>query len=432
MQRRTLLQLLASAGLSTLARQVRAEEAPLPPVRTITRGPRQHWFGYYDKLQFSADNRYVLGMEVPFEHRSPTPEDTIRIGMVDLRDGDRWIELGETRAWNWQQGCMLQWIPGSANEIVWNDRVRDGTGQRFVCHAMNVETRKLRTLPHPVYALSPDGQSAILPDFWRLNDCRPGYGYCGIPDPQAAVDRPSETGLWRMDLVSGELKLLLSFAQIAAVPYEAGGTPFANDPANAKHWFNHLLYAPDGKRFLFLHRWRDRKSLAGGGASRGGFSTRMFTANADGSELYVVDPLGKTSHFVWRDPQHIAAWAFHPSRGERFYLFRDRTRDVEPIGPDVMTVNGHNTYLPIADNRWILNDTYPDKERLQHPHLFDTAQGTKVPLGHFRSPPEYAGEWRCDTHPRSSRDGTLVCIDSPHTGEGRQMHLIDISGLVRA
>lgn len=64
----------------------------------------------------------------------------------------------------------------------------------------------------------------------------------------------------------------------------------------------------------------------GGGAARGGFSTRMFTCNTNGSDLYVVDPLGKTSHFVWRDPQHIAAWAFHPSHGERFYLFQDRTR----------------------------------------------------------------------------------------------------------
>ncbi len=97
-----------------------------------------------------------------------------------------------------------------------------------------------------------------------------------------------------------------------------------------------------------------------------------------------------------------------------------------------MTVNGHNTYLPIADNRWILNDTYPDKDRLQHPYLFDTSTGTKIPLGHVYSPPEYTGEWRCDTHPRSSRDGQLVCIDSPHTGEGRQMHVIDLSGIVQA
>ena len=36
-------------------------------VRAITRGPKFHWFGYYDKLQFDPTGRYVLGMEVGFE-----------------------------------------------------------------------------------------------------------------------------------------------------------------------------------------------------------------------------------------------------------------------------------------------------------------------------------------------------------------------------
>ena len=43
---------------------------------------------------------------------------------------------------------------------------------------------------------------------------------------------------------------------------------------------------------------------------------------------------------------------------------------------------------------------------------------------------EYIGrEWRCDTHPRASNDGRLICIDSMHGRNGRQMYLIDISGL---
>ena len=64
------------------------------PSRAITAGPRHHWFGYYDKLQFDPSSRYALGMEVDFEHRAPTAEDVIRMGMVDLKEGDRWIELG--------------------------------------------------------------------------------------------------------------------------------------------------------------------------------------------------------------------------------------------------------------------------------------------------------------------------------------------------
>jgi Tol biopolymer transport system component len=154
----------------------------------------------------------------------------------------------------------------------------------------------------------------------------------------------------------------------------------------------------------------------------------MFTARPDGTDLYPLDPNGDTSHYIWRDPQHILAWAWHPSHGNKFYLFQDKTDRVEVIAPDVMTVNGHCTYLP--GNRWILNDTYPDKQREQNPYLYEIASGKRVPLGHFRLPPEYAGEWRCDTHPRFSPDGRTVVIDSAHGGSGRQMYLIQIAGIV--
>ena len=68
---------------------------------------------------------------------------------------------------------------------------------------------------------------------------------------------------------------------------------------------------------------------------------------------------------------------------------------------------------------------------IQHPYLYHVATGKRARwLGHFHSPPEYTGEWRCDTHPRFSPDGRMVIIDSPHGGNGRQMYLIDIGGIV--
>jgi hypothetical protein len=153
----------------------------------------------------------------------------------------------------------------------------------------------------------------------------------------------------------------------------------------------------------------------------------MFTANQEGKELHLVNP-GDCSHFWWRDPQHILAFAPHPSYGAKFYLFEDRTDKIQVLGPDVMIEDGHCSYLP--DKRWILNDTYPDKERKQHPYLFNVTNGKRYPLGHFHSPSAYEGEWRCDNHPRFSPDGRKVVIDSPHGGNGRQLYLIDISQIV--
>lgn len=387
----------------------RGSEEKLPPVRAITRGPKHHWFGYYDKLQFDPSSRWVLGMEVDFENRSPEPDDRIRLGVIDTEDNDRWTDLGETRAWCWQQGCMLQWLPGSKAEVIYNDREDD----QYVSRILDVKTGRKRTLPGPIYAISPDARWAVYPDFRRLHDTRPGYGYAGISDPNGTTLAPDNAGIWRMDLKTGERKLLLSFADAAKIPYKGG------DWAGAKHWFNHLLVSPDASRFIFLHRWKGPKDRS--------FQTRMFTANADGRDLYVLDSYGKTSHFIWRDPRHVLAWAWRPDRGDKFYLYEDRTLNFEVIGEGVMTENGHCTYLP--GNRWILNDTYADKERKQHPYLFDTRTNRRIALGHFYSPPEYNGEWRCDNHPRYSPDGRKVVIDSPHGGNGRQMYLIDIRSI---
>ncbi|MGD0227754.1 MAG: hypothetical protein ABSF71_36035 [Terriglobia bacterium] len=156
------------------------------------------------------------------------------------------------------------------------------------------------------------------------------------------------------------------------------------------------------------------------------FWARMFTVNPDGKKLYLLTP-GDSSHFWWRDPLHILAWAWHPSCGDRFYLFEDRTQTAQVIDLNVMTQDGHCSYLP--DKRWILCDTYPGKERNQNPYNVETRK--RHPLGHFYSSPQYEWEWRCDTHPRFSPDGRKVVIDSPHGGNGRQMYLIDISRIVK-
>ncbi|MCA9048578.1 MAG: hypothetical protein KDA89_07605 [Planctomycetaceae bacterium] len=383
------------------------------PTRFITQGPRHHWFGYYDKLQFDTTGRYVLGMQVPFEHRSPTAEDVIEIGMVDLQDNDRWISLGRSSAWNWQQGCMLQWLPGSDNVVVWNDR----DGDRFVCRMLNVHSGESPTIPHAIYSISPDGRTAVAPDFSRIADVRPGYGYAGIPDRFADDRAPAGSGIVRIDLQTGDVQQIISLQQIASL----GEIP--NPHPEVKHYFNHLLFSPDGSRFIALHRWRypDDRRL-----------TRMITARPDGSDIRIVIPNGYASHFIWRDPDHILsqskALLGNPNWGD--FLFRDADDGViEEIGHGVLDPSGHLTYLP--GNDWILNDTYPKgKDRLQTPHLYHVAEGRRIDLGSFHLPAEYTGEWRVDTHPRLSRDGRRVCIDAVKPNAGRQLCLIDITGIL--
>lgn len=390
------------------------------PVKKLTTGDKQHWFGYYDKYQIDPSGRFALAMQVDTFQRSPTETDTIKIGIIDLENANEWKQIGTSTAWGWQQGCMLQWIPGSDDEVIWNDR----EGDRFVSRIYARKTGKMRTLPKAIYALSADGRFAVGTEFNRIQNMRPGYGYPGIDDPHEGEKAPSATGIYKMDLETGVSGLIVSLAEIAAIPNKDG-------PISEKyfHYFNHLLVSPDSKRLIFLHRYRDKKPVPG--SSGGGFITRMFTANVDGSDIFMLDPSGNTSHFIWKGPDHVTAWTKPEGQPSAFYEFRDRTRELRVIGKDAMLVNGHNTYVPHTNNEWILNDTYPDKnDRLQTLYLYHVPTNRKVILGKFYEPPQFQGEWRCDLHPRISRDGRTVFFDSTHEGEKRQLYSINISSIV--
>lgn len=397
------------------------------PVRAITKGPKFHWFGYYDKLQFNRSNTKVLGMQVDFEMRSPTQDDIIKMGVIDLEDGDRWTEIGESRSWGWQQGCMLQWVPGSDSKVIWNDR----RGADFVSIIKDIETGDERVISKAIYTLSPDGKTAVGTDFARIQNYRKGYGYPGGLDPYRNQNAPGDAGIYKIDLETGTSELIISYYDISQI---ANG---GESVADKWHYFNHLLVSPDGNRFIFLNRYRESpipeevlNNPEAYNKIRGRYTTRMFTANVDGSDLYLLDPSGKTSHFIWKDADHITAWTTPEGMETGFYEFEDKSRNIKRVGEGVMKVNGHNTYLPGTEQAWILNDTYPQGDaREQVPYLFHENSNRRIDLGRFHSPKVYNGEWRCDTHPRSSNDGKWVCIDSTHGGNGRQMYLIDLSKL---
>ncbi|WYJ08390.1 hypothetical protein P3B99_004535 [Opitutia bacterium KCR 482] len=97
------------------------------------------------------------------------------------------------------------------------------------------------------------------------------------------------------------------------------------------------------------------------------------------------------------------------------------------IGRDVMTRNGHCTYI---SPKWVLNDTYPDKDAVQTVYLFNTQTGERTDIAKLHMPKRRGGEFRCDTHPRSTPDGKKVIVDSAHSGQ-RQLYMLDISDIAK-
>jgi hypothetical protein len=352
-------------------------------------------------------------MEAPFMDRMPTDDDELTVGMIDTRDGNRFVPLDTTRAWCWQQGTMLQWLPGAADRlVVYNAR----EGERFIGIVRDVHNGRTRKLSRPVYAVSPNGKYALSLNFARLARIRPGYGYEGVADPWLGQEQPADDGVYHVDLQSGESKLVLSLGRAARL------NPVAS-MKGVEQKFNHIQINTDGSRFSVIQRWYEVRP--DGSKKR---HDRLVTANPDGSEPYLLADDGHFSHYDWYSPTQLVAWANRTGVGSRYWMYTDRTRDMNAVGEHCFSVDGHCSFSP--DRRWMLTDTYPDKTNHRTLMLYRMRDGLRVDIGRFYAPPELSGPLRVDLHPRWSRDGNQVCIDSAHEGS-RQMYVLDVSGVVR-
>lgn len=384
-------------------------EERLVSATAVTQGPGQHYFGYYDKNQFDASDRYLLGLECDVMGRLQQPDDSATIGIVDLEQGNEWIPVAESAAWNWQMGCMAEWLPGTDRTIIYNDR-REGA---FVSVITDIERGEQRVLPHPVFEIAPDGRSALTLNFSRLWNVRPETGYCGVEDPWDDLPEPDEDGIFRLDLDTGETTLVISHLDMAEFQ------PAAQMPGDGKRYFTHLNFNEDGSRFMFWYR------CAAINTRRQSYHSGIYTASADGRDMYLLND--NNSHSTWFDSKRVLAWATHKGNGRHTYLFADQTSDFEIVGKGVLEFNGHATFSP--NRQWLLTDMAPDEESKRAVVLYSCAANCCVALGRFHSMPELAGALRCDLHPRWSRDGTRICIDSVHGGS-RQMYLCDVTETV--
>lgn len=393
----------------------------------------------------------MLALEVDFIDRPPEPSDKAFVGIVDLAQDHRFEPLRETRAWNFQQGARLQWLPNELGKMIYNDR----DGDQFVSVIVDTSSGKRSVFSSPIYAISPQGDFGLGVNFARLQNYG-GYGYPVLDHYDDAHDPiPEDDGIFRVDFQTGKHELIISIADVARLE-----SPLTLSKGEA-HFLTHILFNPDGSRICFAHkRW----------LKDGGFHARLVTANPDGTELYCLP--GEVSHFDWRNSTEILMFGrnrpavaklrqknlfVHPPLryvlimarktrshlrqhlvGDRYLLLTDRTQNAKSIGVGTLTEDGHPSFSP--DGKWVVTDTYPDKKHYRKLILYHWEAQRCIDVGRFYSLPasSYAAssnwdlsEMGSDLHPRWDRSGIQICIDSVHEGS-RQLYVADVSEIVQS
>ncbi|MCD6407931.1 hypothetical protein J7L87_02645, partial [bacterium] len=216
-------------------------------------------------------------------------------------------------------------------------------------------------------------------------------------------------GIYFIDLESGKYKLIVSLSEMLNYRKE-------ENVENSYGWFNHTLFSPDGKRFIFLNRWKKEGDI---------FKTRIFTSDISGKEKYDLLDTYLISHFDWKNEKEFIVWAeIEDKRG--FWIVEDKTGKYKPVSERIQEEDGHCSYS--KNERFILLDTYPI-ENYRYLKIFDTETEKEIILGKFYSLPEIKGEIRCDLHPRWSRSEKFISFDSIHEGY-RRVYIMDISEVI--
>jgi hypothetical protein len=370
------------------------------------------FFGYHDVTPFGPADRLLLAAQRKAGVPGRAAGTPLALGYYDLAEKKtKFTAFATSTAWCWQQGCRLQWYSGdSGGPQVFYNRTEGGRHQSCIFD-MN-SGRTAAAYDHPLYALSADGQYGVSLNFARLQRLRPGYGYDDIDDPTRAESAPPGDGLRLVNLRNANSELLVTLAQIAAYEPEPS-------MRGAVHYFNHILWSPDSRRFFFLHLWH---------TPEGKRRSRAFIWDIVAQSYTSLGPSSHNSHHCWLDNERMIVYSSEAKTGMHYHLYSVSDGCIAVVGKGTLREDGHPSMSP-ARPTLMVTDTYPDALGEQALMLFDMHSVKLQIVARLFSPNRFRGERRCDLHPRWDLAGGRICVDSAHRGE-RRLCVIGVAGLV--
>lgn len=386
--------------------------------RQVTFGPKHHFFGYIGHVQnvpWNQSGRYIVALQTESQDHLPRADEAAEIVLLDTAQNYAVRVVDRTLAWNPQQGTMLYWNPvAPETQFFFNDR-DPRTGQIF-CVLFDISLGDGKRIREFRSEATPIGNSGVCQtggwfaaiNYGRLARLRAVTGYPQALDWTKGVRHPKDDGVFRVDVATGETKLLASFQQLAANLRDR-----RPDIDDLELFINHTLVNRDGDRIFFFVRanW----DLGG---------TRLnepMLMAADGSGLTRLGQfLG--GHPEW-DRGHVMLGAV----GKRQVLFDvDRNRVVGTVSDSEVIPNPEGDIALSPDGQWLVNG-YRQANANQYVFL-RRSDGAWVKSDKYDVTGWTAGDLRCDPAPCWNRSSQAILFPtiSQDGDKTRQMFLLQI------
>ena len=342
----------------------------------------------------------------------PGPEDAADVVLLDTENDYQVRKVDETRGWNPQQGTMLYWNPDQqATQFFFNDR-DPATGKVFSA-LFDIDAgeriREYRFEDQPVGngGVSQTGGSFAAINYARMARLRKVTGYPGAWDWTEGVLAPADDGVFLVDIMNGQQRLLVSFEQLR--DFLAPKHPRILDKPL---FINHTLWNRDGDRLFFFVR-----------GNFGNRETRInspMTIRPDGSGLT------EQRVFIGGHPEWEFGSRMIGSVEDDLVLYdTDSQQVVETLGsPEIFPDAEGDTALS-PDGGWIVNGS-TDASSYSYTVM------RRADRAWVRTPPldrgEYVkGDLRLDPAPCWNRSSNQVLFPGLAKDGTRQMFLMTVS-----
>ncbi len=421
---------LVSAGLLILSLSSRATAEKISDAeltgfkitsRQITQGPLTHFFGYIGhvgNVPWSGDGRYLLALRTPFLDHLPGAENPADVVLIDTENNHSSRVVDQCRAWNPQQGTMFYWNPDAPEtQFFFNDRDQE-SGKVFTVlfdlskgeHGKRVREYRFEDTPVGNGGVAQQGGYFLGINYARMARLRKVTGYAGATDWTEGIDHPTDDGVFRIDVGTGEQTLLVSFKKLAGILKAT--KKMESVPAL---FINHTLANRENDRIFFFAR-------GGWDGNRGKRVNQGFVMKPDGTGL---KPLKQ--HIGGHPEWDLGHRMIGHVDGKQVIYDVDRDEIVGQMGnPDIFPDPEGDVALS-PDGKWFVNGFKNRKEAKNYYVIYRRADGA-----HFRTQGFNIGQWksgdlRQDPSPRWNRsnDQILVPAVSPD-GKSRQMNILTI------
>lgn len=194
------------------------------------------WFGYYNYDTLTSDHSKLLCNRIKEDGVKPRADLKIKVGYYDIPSGE-WHHVGESDSWNWQQGCMAQWL--NDNEVIYNS----SENNHHIAIIHNIKTGTERKIDWAIYGITPDGKKSIALDMERAHWCR-AYHYESVADKSKDGPVYEQDGIFEIDLENNTRKLIISIQEVITLDSRSYFK-------KAKHWIEHVMINQEGTKFCF-------------------------------------------------------------------------------------------------------------------------------------------------------------------------------------